>query len=77
MLGEELSVLAMDLLSGAVCGAGTAGLGSSLAFTTGAASATGGGAGVSFLASGALSWYKWMVVNEMHIIIWILYTPDQ
>lgn len=53
MLGEA-SVLPTDLLSGAVCGAGAAGFGSSLAFTAGAASATGGGAGVSFLGSGAL-----------------------
>lgn len=55
MLGEALSVLSADLLSGAAGAAGAAGFGSSLAFTTGADSAAAGAAGVSFFGSGALS----------------------
>lgn len=57
VLGEELSVLPTDLLSGeaAAGGAGAAGLGSSLALVLGAASAGGvGAAGASFLDSVAL-----------------------
>ncbi len=65
MLGEAFSVLSADLLSGAACGAGAVGFCSSLAFAGGAASATGGAAGVSFLGSGAFCWEKWTAVNEM------------